>query len=164
MTKKENLIDGIRPWRVGQAVALAIILLPFNIAGDRDRIVITAGVWLLSLTPFSSSFRLFGAGSIEVLVLIVLPQFIFAFQMVRLYGGKTTGPRAFISWFIGLAIPLMLFLANTLPLLWEPGWPHAFNPTPLPSSLLVAVLLVHFYPPPKETIPWKATEPWWKRA
>ncbi|MHA1962550.1 MAG: hypothetical protein ACW99U_20350 [Candidatus Thorarchaeota archaeon] len=166
MTKNENLNDGIRPWQVGQAVALAIVLLPFNIAGDSDRILITAGVWSLSMTPFSSSLHIFGIGPISImnLVLVILPQFLFAFQMVRLYKGKTTGPRTFPYWFISLAIPLMIFVGNTLPLLWEPGGPNAFNPTPIPSSLLVAVLLVHFCPPPRETIPWKETKPWWKRA
>ncbi|MHA2067496.1 MAG: hypothetical protein ACXABY_24275, partial [Candidatus Thorarchaeota archaeon] len=89
----ENLKDGIRPWRVGHVMALAVALLPFGMGGRQDRLQITAVVWSFHMTRVSSSFHIFGTEpwSVFNFVLVMLPQFLFPFQMVRFYQGKTTG-------------------------------------------------------------------------
>ncbi|MHA2135455.1 MAG: hypothetical protein ACW99J_16465 [Candidatus Thorarchaeota archaeon] len=157
----ESEIHKVRPssWRVGGAIAFAIFVLPFSISGRHDHLTLAAGLWLFITTPTASELFILGSEvwSFEVIMFDVFPQFLFVYQMMRLYEGKTTGRRAFLMWFIGVSNLLLTFVMNSLPALWDPYWPYAFNPVVIPSSLLVAVLLVHFYPPPRETI-------WWKRA
>jgi hypothetical protein len=166
MTQSESRKAGVDSWLVGAAIAFAILLIPFLISYRGDRFTLISGLWQLIMTPNSNSLSLLGFGTWTYtnLMILVLPQFLFVYQMMRLYEGKTTGPRAFVAWFLGVVIHLVTFVMNSLRLLWDPNWPYAFGPVLFPGSLLVAVLLLRFYPPPRETIPWKETKPWWKRA
>ncbi|UCE09738.1 MAG: hypothetical protein JSW61_12315 [Candidatus Thorarchaeota archaeon] len=166
MTESEVHEPPLSPGRVGGVIIFAILFLPFTISGSPDNLWLSSGVWLLIVNPISSGFIILQPEvlSSQRIVLDIIPQFLFVYMMIRLYEGKTTGRRTFLAWFIGVSNQLLTFVMNSLPLLWDSLWPYAFKPILIPSSLLVAVLIVHFYPPPSETIPWKETKPWWSKT
>ena len=146
----------LSPRAVGAFMALVTAIAPYIVSIDAYGAAIMAATWVLQWSPqsiwffFLSPEDWFGV----VLLLIVLPEAAFTYQMMRLYSGKTTKKQTFLVGLLGTLPLITVGVMNTLPLLWDPKWPYGFTWFPVPVIVLVGYLLVKRYPPLEQSRVW----------
>ncbi len=159
-----------RPREIGSAwigliMTIACFLFPAGIWIRVGDIGIDNYIWNLELEPYFR-FQVYPLGSLmwNIVLYVFTTRLIFANQVVRLYQGKTTGKRVYLVSFLAISLEVVLFLGNTLSLLWVPDYPYAFRPIPLPILLLTAMVLIVIFPPDATRRSWieaEAKVKWW---
>jgi hypothetical protein len=155
----------INPLWIGLIMAIACFLFPEGIWIRLGDIGIDNYIWNLELEPYFR-FQVYPLESLmwNIVLYVFTTRLIFANQVVRLYRGKTTGKRVYLTSFLAISLELVLFLGNTLSLLWVPDYPYAFRPIPLPILLLTAIVLIMIFPPEAKERSWIESEAkvrWW---
>lgn len=150
---------------IGLIMTIACFLFPAGIWIRVGDIGIDNYIWNLEIEPYFR-FQVYPLGSLmwNIVLYVFTTRLIFANQVVRLYQGKTTGKRVYLTSFLAISLELVLFLGNTLSLLWVPDYPYAFRPIPLPILLLTAMVLIVIFPPDATRRSWIETEAkvkWW---
>jgi hypothetical protein len=90
------------------------------------------------------------------------PRFVFAYQMVRHYKGRTTRKRTLALGTIADCFFLFLMLPSLL--LYPSMYMNIV--LPIPIALLISLLLLKFRPPPLVVSPWRGleeTDKWWEK-
>ncbi len=157
----------MEPWKVGTIMAIGSLLLPMSIDLNIPSLSLIAVLWRGQLTPLGFDLQPTSIPSFfnTMLWFIMLAQFVFVWQMVKWYRQESTGRRAFFAFVISWLPNLVMSVALTLPIIWDPYYHYAFRALPVPLLLLLAMLLVRLSPPSRPVV-WIDETPyigWWER-
>jgi hypothetical protein len=118
-----------------------------------------------TIYPAWGYFDIYFLMSISMMLAVYFgPRFVFSYQLVRLYKGRTTKRRTFTLGFIADCYWLFLMIPTYIMMMYSPEYFYAI--LPIPVALFVALLILKFRPPAKVITPWKGVdEPdkWWEK-
>jgi len=151
---------------VGIILVLADFLLPAYFGLHLGRLYLSNWFWYIQVIPVFS----FEVYPIEALILLPLLyanciRLLFAYQMMRLYEGRTSGKRVYLMALLAISLELLMFSGNMLSYVLIPNYHYAFTTIPTPLLPLSAFLLVLIFPPETGRISWIEMQPigkWWK--
>ena len=143
----------MRPLVVGLVMAALAVLTPFLIQITNTIITIVTTTWMLQISSYDSSFRLFPLRDWLISMPFTLPRLVFVYQMARYYNGKTSRSNTLIVgvlseiWlFVIIGLLNMIALVSSLVLL--------DTTIPLPLLLVMGVILLWRRPMTQPTTPW----------
>ncbi len=156
----------IRPRNVGIILVLANFILPASFGLHLGRLYLSSWFWHMQLTPIFS-FKVY---PIETLILLPFlyancMRFLFAYQIMKLYEGRTSGKRAYLMALLAISMEVFVFSGNMLSYVLIPNYPYAFTTIPTPLLPLSAFLLILIFPPEAGKQSWVEIEPtrkWWR--
>ncbi|MFW9980263.1 MAG: hypothetical protein ACFFEJ_19435 [Candidatus Thorarchaeota archaeon] len=172
MQAKESPVEQkssrIAPKNVGYTLALLSFILPSELSmmqRSNLSLSITNYIWYLRLEPYIN-FKVYSIETMAwgVVIFTLSMRLLFAFQVMRLYEGKTTGRTVYFSSLPAISVEMTSFLVNITALFWNPESPYLFSSIPLPFLLLIAILIIIVFSPGEANKSWIEREPdakWW---
>ena len=143
----------LKPLVVGLVMAALAVLSPFLIQITNTIVRIYTTTWMLQISSYHSSFRLLPLGDLLISLPFSLQRLVFAYQMARYYGGKTSRTNTII---VGVLSEMWLLLIIALLTMIAAASSMIFLDTtiPLPLLLLMGVILLWRRPMAQPTTPW----------
>ncbi len=155
------------PENVGYILALSCFMLPSELSimqRSSISISITNYIWYLLIQPYVS-FKVYSIETMALgIVLFTLSmRLLFAYQVMRLYQGKTSGSRTYLASLLAISLEATQFMTNVLATLWNPENHYIFSSIPLPFLILIALLIMLVFPPEadKSWIEKESKSQWW---
>jgi hypothetical protein len=156
----------INPEVVGIVMALVALLAPFafNIAiYDGLHLSVTAVLWGFISSPYQTYLDILNIFTLFAMMPFGFLRLAYAYQMVRLYKGRTTKKRALTLGIVSELPFVMLFILYLIMWFFSP-----YNPMGLAGPtlilLIVGILIIRFRPPPESPETWAEMpedKPWW---
>jgi hypothetical protein len=156
----------VNPMVVGIVMALVALLAPltFSIAVyDGLHLSVTAVLWGFISSPYQTYLEILNIFTLAVMMPFGFLRLAYAYQMVRLYKGRTTKKRTLT---LGIVSELPIAMLSMLYLImW---FLNPFSPMGLAGPtlilLIVGILIIRFRPPPESPEMWKEMseeKSWW---
>ncbi len=156
----------VNPTIVGTVMALVALLAPiaFGFSGyDGLHLSVIAVLWAFTSSPYFTHLEIMNIFTLITMMPFGFLRLAYAYQMVRLYKGRTTKKRTLTLGIVSELPFVMLFILYLILWFLNPYGPMGLaGPTLI--LLIVGLLIIRFRPPPESPEIWEemsVEKSWW---